>query len=619
MSALGIARELSAALERPLRTAEPKEKSPSTLEPFQAKILAPKLCQRYACRLIENVRIGPSPFWLQQILLASGMRPINTAIDATNYILLKTGQPLHAFDANKIENGTLFIRTDELPISFQGLDGVAYEVPPETLLICDEKKPLAIAGILGGAESAVSEKTSSILLEAASFDPIAVRKAAKQLGIRTDSSQRFEKGTDPHALLEILKEAAELIATLSEGTVAPGHLDLLGRPLEMRIISLRPKKANSLIGLNLSLGEIKELLCRTGCKVHVKDDLLEAQPPPYRNDLHEEIDLIEEVARLYGYNNIERIKPLCTISDLPHDPLFLFEREIRKRMISLGLQEQVHSDLISPSLAKISPELLYASPAPIQVLHAKSEEYSVLRPSLLPGMIETVRFNLNQKNGSCAAFEIGRIYLRQEQSFSEIPILGITLYGKERPHHWEKKPEEFDFYDLKGIIENLLESLGVAAEFTSGDHTSFHPGRQANLFHQDLQLGTLGEIHPHLLEKLDIKKRVFFAEISLAHLMNLKHTQSRMQPLPQYPSTERDWTIPLSGIAYKQLFNAIDAVNSPLLEKAELIDLYTQDNAAKQNATLRFTYRDRAKTISFEEAEDAHAKLVAHVTQMLSL
>lgn len=623
MSALGIARELSASLQRPLRHEKPhlqENSSKRTDEEFQAQIAAPHLCRRYALRLIENVKIGPSPFWLQQILLASGLRPINNVVDATNYILLKTGQPLHAFDADEIASKKILVQTAEGGAPFQGLDGISYTLPADALLICDETKPLAIAGILGGIESAVSDKTRSILLEAASFDPISIRKTAKKLGIRTDSSQRFEKGTDPHTTLDILNEAAQLIADLCQGMAASGPIDLTPFSLETRTILLRPKKVNSLIGLSLSLGEIEELLHRAGCKVQRRDEDLQVNPPSQRNDLQEEIDLIEEVARLYGYNNIERKRPFCSVSDLPHDPLFLFEREIRRRMVSLGLQEMVHCDLISPALAKISPELLYQTTSPIQVLHAKSEEYSVLRPSLLPGLLDTVRFNLAQKNGSLAAFEMGRIYLKQEHSFSEIPVLGIALYGKERPHHWAQKPDDFDFYDLKGLLENLFDSLGISWECAASLHPTFHPGRQANLMQKELLLGSCGEIHPDLLEKLDIKKRVLFAEINLAHLMHMKKPFHRMQPLPQYPATERDWTIPMPpGVFCKQIFDAIHQIPSPLLEKAELIDLYVQGEEAKQSATLRFTYRDIAKTISFEEAEAAHAKLVEHVTKALSL
>ncbi len=621
MSALGIARELSAALQQTLlhTQVQLKENASSQIEKqFEAKILASDLCPRYTCRLIEDVKIGPSPFWLQQILLSAGMRPINNAVDATNYILLKTGQPLHAFDAQLIAGKTLSVETKNDTIAFQGLDGIEHQVPPHTLLICDAEKPVALAGILGGYESAVSESSRSILLEAACFDPIAVRKASKYLGIRTDSSQRFEKGTDLYAVADILDEAAQLIVEICGGQVAKGRLDIQGAEFEPRMVSLRPERANTLLGLTLSQGEMVEILKRLGCKVLVEKERIHAVVPPYRNDLREEIDLVEEIARLYGYNNIERKTPLCTVSDLPHDPLFVFERELRNRMVSLGLQEILNCDLISPSLAQLSPELLYPTSSLIQVLHAKSEEYSVLRPSLLPGMLETIRFNLDQKNSSMSTFEVGRIYLKQEGSFSEIPQLGIALYGKSRPHHWDRKPSDTDFFDLKGVVESLMETLGITCEFSSSNHSSFHPGRQASLTHKETTIGSLGEIHPNVLAKLDIKQRVMFAEINLSHLMHLCKKTRSMEPLAQYPATERDWTINLpQELHCSKLFDAIRSFQSPIFEKAELIDLYLFEEEAKRNATLRFTYRDPLKTISFEEAEAVHEKLMAHVSQQI--
>lgn len=614
MSALGIARELSAALHKPLLDSKSCLQESDRNNPFQAAILAPDLCPRYSCRFIENVHIGPSPFWLQQTLLASGLRPINNAVDATNYILLKTGQPLHAFDASKIAQKKLLVQTLDHPIALKGLDSVQYEVPANTLLICDPEKPLALAGVLGGVSSAVTESTRSIVLEAACFDPIAVRKTAKSLDLRTDSSQRFEKGTDPKTLLNVLDEAAKLIADICGGTVAKGAADVTRKNSKPRILSLRPERTNDLLGLCLSASEMQEILRRLGCKTHLKGEKISVEVPSYRNDLLEEIDLVEEVARLYGYNHIQRKAPMCTVSDLPHDPLFLFERSIRKRMISFGLQELLNCDLISPSLAKLSPEQLYPTSTLIRVLHAKSEEYSYLRPSLLPGILETVRTNLDQKNSSLSAFEVGRIYLKQEESFKEIPVLGIALYGKNRPHHWDIKPRERDFYDLKGLVESLLNSLKIDASFIQSKHINFHSGRQANLVSGDLLIGSLGEIHPTTLANLNIKESVLFAEINLSHLMHLrKEKLHRMQPLEQYPATERDWTISLAkDFPYEKLNSAVGSFKSPLLEQFELIDLYQTDE--KRNATLRFTYRDSLKTISYEEAEAVHAKLMAHVS-----
>ena len=614
MSALGIARELSAALQIPLNKHKPHLTETSKAIDFTAKIQDPHACSRYLCRLIEGVKIGPSPFWLQQTLRSVGMNPINNVVDITNYILLKTGQPLHAFDADKIEGRHIFVQTSHTPVAFTGLDGISRELPPRSLLICDEKKPLALAGILGGANSAISESTHTILLEAAHFDPMSVRKTARALSLRTESSQRFEKGIDASALEDVLDETCSLLSQFACGQIAKGIVKAQGEMEKLREISLRVPRVNQLLGTQLSFGEIREILERLDCKVHAKQEQLTVQVPSYRNDLAIEVDLIEEIARIYGYNNIEKKAPLYSTSPLPHDPAFLFEGRVRSRMRSMGLQEILTCDLIGPKLAS-----LVAHMNCISVLHAKSEEYSLLRPSLLPGVLEVIRHNLDQKNHSLSLFELGRIYAALKST--EIPMLAIALTGKVRPHHWEAKPLDADFFDLKGDVEGLLEALGISnCTFQPSHQETFHPHAQATLHTDSMILGTLGEIHPHLLAKLDIKQRVFYAELNLASLQSLAKPHIRMTHLSAFPSTERDWTLTLpSNMTFEALQEAIRSFHSPLLEKSEFIDLYVfeEDNHSKRNATLRFTYRDPLKTLSFEEAEAVHAKLLNHVKSRL--
>ena len=610
MSALGIARELSAALQKPLHRAKAHFSEISKATPFKASIVEKNLCSRYLGRLIEDVRIAPSPFWLQQVLRASGMNPINNAVDITNYILLKTGQPLHAFDADKIIGKEISVQTNDAPVSFTGLDGISRKIPPRSLLICDEQKPIALAGILGGENSAISETTRRVVLEAAQFDGMTLRKTARALSLRTESSQRFEKGIDAAGLNDALAEACALFAEFAEGKVVKEPIEAEGHPVKLREITLRPLHANKLLGTQLSLNEIESLLNRLGCKTHVKSENLRVTIPSYRNDLALEVDLVEEVARVYGYNNIEKKAPLYTSSPIPHDPDFLFERRVRRQMTGAGLQEILTCDLISPRLSS-----LLDIPS-IPVLHAKSEEYSVLRSSLLPGVLEVIHHNLDQKNLSLSAFEIGRIYIPEKDRAVEVPMLAITFTGKARPHHWDIKPVDADFFDLKGTIEGLLEAFGITnLTFQPSKQAAFHPTRQATLHTNGLLIGTLGEIHPHLLTKLDIKQSIFYGEINLASLRDLAKTHVRMTQLPAFPSTERDWTLTLpEGTSFETLQEAIRSFHSPLLEKTEFIDLYIfeEEGISKRNATLRFTYRDPLKTLSFEEAEATHAKLVDH-------
>ncbi|MBF8264106.1 MAG: pheT [Parachlamydiales bacterium] len=619
MSALGIARELSAALQRPFHLPKLSVKESETLlvDKLKVAVQDPQHCLRYMGRLIENIQIGPSPFWLQQTLLACGLRPINNVVDITNYILIKTGQPLHAFDYDKIEGRQISVQVSDSAQSFIGLDDIQREIPPGALLICDARKTLALAGIMGGASSAVSETTRSVVIEAAVFQPMTIRKTARQIKLSTDSSQRFEKGVDGQGVSQAINEASHWIIQIGHGHLAKGVIDIKGKAPSLCEINLRPQRINQILGTQLSMSEVEDCLQRIGCKTHSKDDkALRVSIPSFRNDISTEIDLVEEVARIYGYNNIEKKTPLCTTSHIPIDPQFSFEREVRRRMVGQGLQELITCNLIGPKLLNLLPPS-----DPLVVMHSKSEDYSILRPSLLPSLLEVVQTNLDQKNASLSAFEIGRIHLKQNNAPIEIPMLGIVMVGKTRPHHWDRKPSDIDYYDLKGTLETILAALIVSnASFHSSSHPSFHPNRQADLHTGGLWIGTLGEVHPQVLEKLGIKERVYFAELNLAHLLNLRTVHLRCHPLPKYPGTERDWTLPLpQDMLCQTLFEMIRSFQSPLLEKAELIDLYVFNEATevKRNATFRFTYRDPLKTVSFEEAEAVHDKLMAHVLKLI--
>lgn len=598
MSALGIARELSASLQIPLHAA--KKTAHLDGKPIQVTVSDHHLCSRYMGCLIENVQVGPSPFWLKKQLEAAGQKSINNIVDVTNFIMLKLGQPLHAFDADLVEGEEIHVGPAKSSFKFLGLDGVEREVPEKALLISDRKKPIALAGIMGGANSAISDKTTRIILEAAHFDPISVRNTSKKVGLRTESSQRFEKGIDPIGIEEALFEAVQLI----QGKVV-GFADVKKGAFKLREISYRTARINQILGTKLSETEVEEILGRLGIKAKEGKALI----PSYRQDLFEEIDLVEEVARIYGYNNIQKEIPYCSTSLLPNDPVFLFENEMRNRLVKEGLTEFLTCDLISPFLAEVAREITPESNTFLKTIYSKSEEFSVLRTSLLPGIIQVLKGNFAQKNLNIAAFEIGRIHFLQKNKVEEIPMAAIVLTGNRNLTHWSEKSLEFDFFDLKGMLENLLHG-----KFVTSNHLSFHPGRQADIQIDDLIVGSFGQIHPRLLEKFDIEKPVYYAELNLLHLLKKKKTHLKMAPLPQFPASERDWTIPLPlKMPIDQIFQAISSHKSPLLEKVDLIDLYIPEGQEVKNATFRFVYRDLLKTISFEEVESEHAKMIETV------
>lgn len=595
MSALGVARELAAALSLP----SPHSKTPKWNFPtYPVSIHEPALVPRYMCCLIEGVKVGPSPFWLKKQLEASGQKSINNLVDATNYTMMKWGNPLHAFDAALIAGEQISVGKAKAPFKFLGLDGVEREAPLDALLISDKQKPIALAGVMGGENSAVTEKTTRVLLECACFDPISVRLTSKKVGLRTESSQRFEKGVDPAQIGQALLEAAELM-----GGRIVACFDSHPEPFKMRKIPYRTERVNRILGTKLSETEVKELLKR----LNIQTQEGVASIPSYRRDLVEEIDLVEEVARVYGYNNIEKSIPLCSTSTLPNDPVFLFENEMRLHLTRARLSEFLSCDLISPSLAEISRELTPFSM--LQTVYSKSEEFSFLRTSLLPGLLQSVKGNFAKKNHNLFAFEIGRIHFLQKKEVEEIPMVGILLTGNREDLHWSQKPEAVDFFDLKGILENLLDG-----SFKSSNHPFFHPGRQADVHIEDLVVGSFGEVHPRLLQKFDIEAPIYYAELNLLHLLKKKKTHLKMVPLSQFPASERDLTLTLPlKTAVGSIFETIQKHKSHLLEKVELIDLYLPEGKDVKNATFRFVYRDLLKTISFEEVETEHAKMIQYL------
>ncbi len=613
MSALGVARELGAALALPVRRPKVSLKTSPLKKKIQVDSHDLKLCPRYMVRIIEGVSIGPSPYWLQKKLLACGLQPISNAVDIANYIMLTLGQPLHVFDYDKIEGPSLKIGAAAAPQTFLGLDKVEREVPVGTILISDSRKPLAIAGILGGANSAVTDKTQNLLIEAAVFDPAAIRQAAKNLSLRTESAQRFEKGIDPNGTPDALDAACALIEELCGGRVEASAIDLKKGTFPPKEICFRIERANQLLGTRLSINEIEEIFSRLQflSKEKERNELL-VSVQMRRSDISEEIDLIEEVARIYGYNNIGKGHQRCRTSHIPHDPTYLFEKEIRERLAGFGLQEFLNSDLISKKLAQLALEWIRPGASLLTATHAKTEEYSVLRPSLLPGLLQSAKRNFNYKNHHLAAFEIGRIHFLQEKKLIEEPMAAIVLSGEAGPSDWSRKTPKSDFFDLKGYLENLFLAMRISS-FTirPSKHPTFHPQRQASIYCGEIFVGLFGEIHPALLESSDIKQRILYAELNL-HLLRLQpRPHARMSPLPQFPVSDRDWTVSLPlSTPVQSVLEKLRAGASILLEKIELIDLYVPETGAHKNATFRFTYRDPLKTISFEEVENAHARVI---------
>lgn len=624
-SVIGVARELSAATEIPYHL--PKTdlaEGPTPASSFiSVSVETPEGCPRYACRGIRDVKIGPSPDWLKNRLELAGLRSVNNVVDVTNYVMLELGHPLHAFDADKLQGNHLTIKKSQPGDKFVTLDGKE-RVLDNDLLICDKKGAVALAGVMGGQNSEVTETTKHLVLEAAVFAPEMIRKTSKRLGLMTDASKRFERGCDPNVLKLVLDRAALLIQKVAGGQVCAGVIDVATQPFSPRQVSCRLSRINQLLGTHLSVGEVENLLARLELtnKWDGKDSFT-VIVPTYRNDITEEVDLIEEVARIYGYQNITKARSLYQSSTIPHAPIFMFEREMRARLMGEGLQEFLTCDLIGPSLLEVVHGPDCSDPSWIKVMNPTSIEQSLLRTSLLPGLLQVVKYNWDHQNHDISGFEIGRVHLKQNGEYWEQSAAAIVLSGKARPHHWDQKPAEEDFFDLKGIVENLLSELNIAITFTKSQFPMLHPGRQASIYAGEIEIGSFGEIHPAVLRRLDVPQPILFAEINLHDLLQARPKQdAQMKALPVYPGSERDWTLTIpESFPADDLLKAIANVSSPFLERVSLQDIYRSDKLGKElkNVTLRFFYRDLSKTIAQETVDAEHARMIESVAKTIPL
>jgi phenylalanyl-tRNA synthetase beta chain len=459
-------------------------------------------------------------------------------------------------------------------------------------------------------------------LEAAYFQPSSIRKTSKSLSLSTESSKRFERGCDPNALLLVLDRAAMLIQEVAGGSIGGGYLDVKEQDFPSKSIPCRLNRLNSLLGTHLSVSEVESIFHRLQFNCHWNGhDAFKVTVPTYRVDVNAEIDLFEEVARIYGYDNIPIADTRYHGTQIPHSSLFLFEREVRRHLLGEGLQEFLTCDLIGPYLLNIVQGATHPQDALVKVLNPTSIEQSILRTSLLPGLLQVVKYNFDHQSPDISGFEIGRVHFKQGDQYKEPSIVGVILTGKHRPHHWEQKPQEVDFYDIKGILEGLFQELRLGTiSFKETQLSTFHPGRQAGIYIDSLEIGSLGEIHPAIQRRLDIPQRIYFAEFNLYDVLKFRKPESKMTPVPIYPGSVRDWTVTLPEvIPAEKILHLIQAIEAPLLKEVFIWDLYRSDKLGKnlKNLTLRFVYRDDTKTLEQEEVDALHTRIVSEVSSLI--
>jgi phenylalanyl-tRNA synthetase beta chain len=617
LSALGMARELAAFLNKKIKISKITLSEDKKLKPHVI-IEDDTLCPRYSVRLMQNVGYKATPFWLKYRLEACGIKSINTIVDITNYTMLMLGQPMHAFDYDLI-HGKVRVAIKKPPITFTGLDNVERKLEKPALFIQDDKNILALAGVIGLKDSAINDNTKNIFLESAYFEKENVQKTAKAIDLKTQSSMRFEKGCDPEMTEYGLDFASNLLKKLFPEAVIGQKEDIRSTKLSTKVVKCRASRTNRLLGTTLSIGEIENIFTQLGFETMQSNaDVIEVKIPLYRHDINIEADLIEEVARIYGYNNIVKKSPLCRTSTIAHAPMYLFENLIKQRLFSQGMQEFVSCDLISPSLAKTTGELNLNKDDLIEVLKTKSQDFSILRPTLFPSFLNIVKYNHDHGIYDIAGFEVSRVHLKQKDKYTEHAVVALITSGRNKQQFWQNNKEQGDFFDLKGILENLFSSLKIEKiTFNPSKYLAFHAKRQADIVVGENKVGVIGQVSLTMAKNFDIKKDVFFAEINLNELFKLHHEQGKVKDLCPYPASSRDWTIKVKKeISFNHIINAIYSVKSSLLETVFLVDIFELDNK-ENNFTIHFIYRNKDKTLLFEDAEEEHNRIIKEVTSLI--
>lgn len=612
-SIIGIAREAAVTLGKELKYPQITVNGSDEEMKFEIDVQT-ELCKRYCGKVIKDVKVGPSPYWMQRRLIEAGMRPINNIVDITNYVMLELGQPLHAFDLEDIKYNKMIVKLAQEGEKFTTLDGVERTLTSDMLVIGNQDKTLDLAGIMGGENSEVKDNTTSIFLEGASFAKENIRATSKKLGLRTEASSRFEKGIDVNLTEAAVNRACQLIEELGCGTVLNGMLDYYPKKEEVQKITANPERINKLLGVNVPMDQFINILERLEFKCNlISSDKLELEVPSFRLDICEDADILEEVARIYGYENIPSatLEGNATAGVKTNKQKFM--DNVKSNSIAVGLNEILTYSFVSPrgvdklNLAEDDERREF-----VKIINPLGEETSVMRTTLIPNMLDVISTNLSHKVEEVYAFECGNTFRPQEGLPVETKKLSIGMYGK-----------EVDFFSIKGAVETILTNVGFDGYEVEPEtkNLTFHPGRCAKLVYNNICIGTFGELHPDVLENYDLNQRVYVAEIDIDLVFENLNNSKVYNPLPKYPATTRDIALLVKDEVFvKQIEDIIKANGSDILESYQLFDVYkgAQIEEGHKSIAYSITYRSKDKTLTDEDVAKVHDKIVSELSEKLN-
>ncbi len=609
LNMIGIAREISATLGTEMYYPKIKlsEEIKKTEDEISIDIEDPKGCHRYIGKVLKGIKVEPSPDWLQSLLMKAGVRPINNIVDATNYVMLEYGQPLHAFDLDKIPGKNIVVKKAEENSIFKTLDGNERKLNSKTTMITDGNKPLAIAGIMGGLESEVDENTTEILLESAIFEADGIRETSKRLNLRTEASSRYEKGVDKEVALTAINRVSQLIQTLTNCEIYKDVVDIYPVPFKEVSVELRVSRVNQLLGTNFTGEEIEGILNSLEVKVINNNKTLLVTPPSFRSDLVKEVDYIEEVARIFGYDQIPSTMPEATITLGGINPSTKVENLLKNSLTAQGLYEVLTYSFVSPkSISKLGIPKGRPLQNTILLKNPLGEETSAMRTTLMPSMLEVLGRNYKKGNPTMKAFEIGRTFW--ENPSEEMPLekskLVIGSYGAQE-----------DFYSIKGNIEEMLTGIKInTLDFVKEPyHSTFHPGRCANIYTKGKLLGTFGEVHPKIAGNYGIEERCYLAEVDFEEILEQAQLEKKYRPLPKYPSILRDIAIVVpDDTEIAKIEKIFEPYLEGILESYHLFDVYQGDQIEKGSKSIAYSlvYRDFNKTLKEKEVNKVHERVL---------
>jgi phenylalanyl-tRNA synthetase beta chain len=624
LSVIGIAREVAALTGQEVHLPDIgyDENGAPIERQVAVEIIAPDLCPRYSASLITGVKIAPSPQWMQQWLLASGMRPINNVVDVTNFVMLEYGEPLHAFDCNQIRGKKIIVRRAEEGEVLVTLDGTKRLLSHDMLVIADQERAVGVAGVMGGADSEMTDQTTALLLEAANFNPASIYHTGNTLGLPSEARMRFERGINPELTIPALKRATQLIIQLAEGKAAKGVIDAYPGKKEREPILLSTGDVNRLLGVEFSLDQTKAALASLGFDCQPADSASEVwvTAPYWRSDINLAEDLIEEVARIIGYDQIPVTMPSGAIPRQDPAPIIGFKQEVRRNLAGYGFQEVINYSLTSLDLLnKLLPEPRPLEPEPLRVVRPMTAEQEYLRPNLRANLLAALAANRRHEEGGIRFFELGRVYLPRPNDLpSEPEMLCALLTGARFEESWHGGDKPVDFFDAKGVIEGLLGQLGVAASFEQGSDESLHPAKQAAIVIEGKRVGIMGELHHKVVEAFDLSEEVYLFEINLTELLPFTLEHKLFQPISRFPAVVRDIALVVdAGVTHRQVQDIITGF--PLVTQVALFDLYTggQLPPGKKSLAYRITFQSSSQTLTDEAVNQVQQKIINKLAKEL--